>query len=427
MDWFYLAPLYLTDRLGGGVLWALVIVSSPILFSVPWWLARRSPTPANVVASRCNECQKCYQDCPYEAIQMVPRSDGNPRHLMQASVIASKCVSCGICAGSCDTAGIGVDWFSAIDQRRRIEAWMKQAERSGESVHMAFFCAESAGGAVSADPSTGRCDELPGYRVMTVPCAGWVHPLLIERALRHGAAGVLLASCGPAECLYREGGKWERQRLTGEREPALRTDQLDAQQVRLVELDRTRKQEFLREAERFRAGEPARRSRPPSSSRGAVAASLLAVLCAGLIGVVSDLGYAAPHVGASQLVVSLKHPGAVSENCRELSEEELAALPVHMRKKTVCERMRAHVRLRVAVDGATVVDTSVVPSGLWEDGNSVTVERIPVEPGEHRVSVAIGETIDPDEWSFRDEATLTFSEKMRRVVLFDRVTGFRWN
>jgi len=274
---------------------------------------------------------------------------------------------------------------------------------------------------------TGRCDELPGYRAMTVPCAGWVHPLLIERALRHGAEGVLLASCGPAECLYREGGKWERQRLEGAREPVLRTEKVDALRVRLVELDRTRKAAFLRAASRFRAGEPASERRRFSAAGGAVAAAFLAVLCAGLLGVGSDLGYAAPLVDGSQLVVSFKHPGAVSENCRELSAEELEALPVHMRKSSVCDRIRAHVRLRVTIDGATAVEKSVPPSGIWEDGNSVDVERITVPPGEHRVSVAIGETTDPDEWSFRDEATLTFSEKQRRVVLFDRVTGFRWN
>jgi hypothetical protein len=207
----------------------------------------------------------------------------------------------------------------------------------------------------------------------------------------------------------------------------LRTDKLDARQVRLVELDRTRKAEFVRQAERFRAGEPARPGGAHGTAWAAVAATLLAIFCAGLLGVGSDLGYAAPQVGGSELVVSLKHPGAVSENCRELSEEELRNVPVHMRKETVCERMRAHVRLRVAIDGANVAQESVPPSGLWKDGNSVTVVRVPVEPGEHRVEVAIGDTIDPDEWSFRDETTLRFDDETRRVVLFDRVTGFRWN
>jgi hypothetical protein len=81
----------------------------------------------------------------------------------------------------------------------------------------------------------------------------------------------------------------------------------------------------------------------------------------------------------------------------------------------------------VAIDGATALETSVPPSGIWKDGNSVTVERIPVAAGEHRVSVAIGESANPEEWSFGEERTITFTDEARRVVVFDRVAGFIWH
>jgi hypothetical protein len=152
-----------------------------------------------------------------------------------------------------------------------------------------------------------------------------------------------------------------------------------------------------------------------------------------VMGLVSDAVYAAPRAEGSELVVSFKHPGAVSENCHTLSEEDLAAKPVHMRKPVVCERERAPVRLAVLVDGSPVVEKSFAPTGIWGDGNSVAIERIPVAPGEHRVEIAIGDShvhadddADDDEWSFRDERTLDFSEDSRRVVLFDRVIGFTW-
>ena len=427
MDWWYLFPMPIIDRLGAGALWGLLIVGSAAMLSIPWWLARKRQPPASVVASRCNECKKCYTDCPYEAIEMIPRTDGNERYLTQASVIASKCVACGICAGSCDTMGIGVDWFSSIEQRRLIGSWMKQAQDEGETVHVAFVCAESAGANLEIDPVTGRCVELPGYRALRVPCAGWVQPLMIERAIRQGASGVLVVTCPPDKCSYREGAEWERQRIEGIREPALRTDKLEAGQVQLVAIDRTRTADLIRAAARFRDGkEPL-----PTSSRprplNAVAATVLLIACAGLLGLVSDLGYTPPGIEGSEFVVSLKHPGLASENCRDLTEEELAATPVHMRRERVCERTRPPVRLRVAIDGATALETSIPPSGIWEDGNSVAVERIPVEPGEHLVSVAIGETTDPEEWNFGDERTITFTDEARRVVVFDRVAGFIWH
>jgi coenzyme F420-reducing hydrogenase delta subunit/NAD-dependent dihydropyrimidine dehydrogenase PreA subunit len=427
MDWWYLFPMPIIDRLDAGALWGLLIVASAAMLSIPWSLARKRQQPATVVASRCNECKKCYTDCPYEAIEMIARTDGNERYLTQASVIASKCVACGICAGSCDTMGIGVDWFSSIEQRRLIGSWMKQAELEGEAVHLAFVCAESAGANLEIDPATGHCAELPGYRALRVPCAGWVQPLMIERAIRQGASGVLVVTCPPDKCSYREGAKWERQRIEGIREPALRTDKLEPGQVQLVAIDRTRTADLIRAAARFRDGkEPLPMSSRPRSLN-TMAATVLLIACAGLLGLVSDLGYTPPDIEGSEFVVSLKHPGLASENCRDLTEEELAATPVHMRKKRVCERTRPPVRLRVAIDGATALETSVPPSGIWKDGNSVTVERIPVAAGEHRVSVAIGESANPEEWSFGEERTITFTDEARRVVVFDRVAGFIWH
>jgi len=427
MDWWYLFPLPLIDRLSAGALWSLLIFGSTISLAIPWLLAGKRKQPASVVAARCNECKKCYTDCPYEAIEMIARTDGNDRYLTQASVIDSKCVACGICAGSCDTVGIGLDWFSAIEQRRLLGSWLQEAERAGETVHIAFVCAESAGANLEIDPVTGLCAELPGYRALRVPCAGWVQPLMIERVIRQGASGVLIASCPPDRCGYREGAEWERQRIEGLREPKLRVDKLERGQVRLVALDRTRKADLIRAAARFRSGEEPLRA--PSRSRAihAVSATVLLIACVGILGLVSDLGYTAPAIDGSEFVVSLKHPGLASENCRDLTQEELASTPVHMRKEHICERMRPPVRLRVIIDGATALETSIAPSGIWEDGNSVTVERIPVEPGEHRVNVAIGETVDPNEWSFGAEQTITFTKESRRVVIFDRVAGFTWH
>jgi coenzyme F420-reducing hydrogenase delta subunit/Pyruvate/2-oxoacid:ferredoxin oxidoreductase delta subunit len=427
MDWWFLFPIPLIDRLSSGALWCLLIVGSASMLSSPWWLAGKRKKPASVVASRCNECRNCYADCPYEAIEMVDRTDGNARYLTEASVIESKCVACGICAGSCDTMGIGLDWFSSIEQRRRIGSWMKKAWDERETVHVAFVCAESAGANLEIDPVTGLCAELTGYRVLRVPCAGWIQPLMIERAIRQGASGVLVVSCPPGRCVYREGAEWERLRIEGTREPVLRTDKLETGQVQLVALDRTSEDELIRAAARFRAGKEPQ----PTSSRpralSAVAVTVLLIACAGLLGLVSDLGYTAPRIDGSEFVVSLKHPGLASENCRDLTEQELASKPVHMRKTRVCERTRSPVRLRVAIDGVTALETSIAPSGIWKDGNSVSVERIPVEPGEHRVSVAIGETADLDEWSFGEEQTITFTDEARRVVVFDRVAGFTWH
>jgi len=427
MDWWYLAPVVFTQRLGGGALWGVLLASSGFFFSIPLWLSARPRKPAIVVPSRCNECRKCYQDCPYAAIEMIPRTDGNSKFKAQAFVIDSKCVSCGICAGSCDTAGIGVPEFDSIAQRRRIESWIADSVARGEAPHLGFLCAESAGAALSVDPETGLCAELPGYRLLPVPCAGWVHPLMVERALRHGAAGVVVVSCGPAECLYREGGLWTQLRMKGEREPSLRSEKVSPDQFAVLSFDRTRKADLITQASALRAGHGAPHRRRYSPIVSGISATLLALVFAALTGFLSDRSYAAPDVERSELVVSFSHPGSTEENCRTLSEAELAELPRHMRKAVQCDRGRAAVRLVVAVDGVPVLRKTIPPSGLWGDGSSVALERVPVGVGRHDVEIAIGETADPDEWSYRDERNLDFTLDDRRVVLFDRVAGFEWH
>lgn len=427
MDWWYLLPLAFTERLSGGALWGIVLSAGVVFFSVPWWLSRRRSEPASVVASRCNECRKCYQDCPYSAIEMVARTEGNPVYLTQALVIESKCVSCGICAGSCDTAGVGIPEFGSIEQRRRIEGWIKDALAAGEAPHMGFICAESAGAGLDVDPATGISAELPGYRLLRVPCAGWVHPLMVERAMRHGAAGVLIVTCGPGECLYREGALWAEQRMSGQREPALRSEKVGPDEITMLGLDRTRKAELIERARALRASQ----ALPARGERGAAlkvaGAAFLALVFAALTGVPSDWVYASPAVDRSELVVSFSHPGANTENCRTLSEAELAKIPVHMRKPVECDRARSPVRLLVQIDGAEVARKSIPPAGIWGDSNSIALERIAVEPGTHTVQVSIGESADLDEWTYRDERALDFTLEDKRVVVFDRVAGFGWH
>lgn len=424
IDWWYLLPLALTDRLGGGALWSVLLIGGAVLGGIPWWMVRRRLPAARVTPSRCNACMQCYQDCPYEAISMVPRTEGPAKYPVQAEVDPVKCVGCGICAGSCDSVGVGLDWFAVAEQRDRVEGWLAEAEASGEAPNVAYVCAQSAGVGLEVDSHTGRCAELPGYRVLQVPCSGWLHPLTIERALRRGGREALVVTCGPGDCHYREGAGWLGMRLNGERGPALRTDKVARERIHVRALDRTRTGELVREALALREDGAEPGGAPAAGALAGVASVALALVVAAVLGVVSDLGYAAPAVDGSELAITFKHPGRVSEECRELTEEEQASRPAHMRQERICERARSPVRLRVSVDGERLIDSTHPPTGIWGDGSSVAVEALTVDPGEHRVRVEIGDSLDPEEWSYVTEETLTFSEDARRVIIFDRRSGY---
>ena len=51
----------------------------------------------------------------------------------------------------------------------------------------------AADGGLAVDPESGLCVRLPGWRVLVVPCAGWVHTMTLERVLRRGASQALVA------------------------------------------------------------------------------------------------------------------------------------------------------------------------------------------------------------------------------------------
>ena len=74
-----------------------------ILLALPWLPPLKRAPVAVVDLANCNGCTRCANDCPYNAITMMPRTDGRAFE-REAVVNASLCVSCGICAGACPTS-----------------------------------------------------------------------------------------------------------------------------------------------------------------------------------------------------------------------------------------------------------------------------------------------------------------------------------
>ncbi|MBI4509550.1 MAG: hydrogenase iron-sulfur subunit [Deltaproteobacteria bacterium] len=421
MDAWYVLPAWLTDRLGAGWLWGGMVIVGTMLVGAPL-VFRRAALPSAVDVSLCNGCGLCQRDCPYVAIQMVPRTDG--RHFsVQAQVDPARCASCGACTGACDPGAIGLPDLAPLVERKRIDAWLDRAVKEGERPFVAFLCSGSAGAQLDVDSESGLCKDLPGYRVRKVPCAAWVHMLTVERALRHGAQGVLISGCGGGGCEFREGLYLARLRLSGDREPGLRSERVDRARVHLVMAGRTERRRLIRAAQRIRDGERQASARIPTA-RLIGGSLVMATAIGGIVLVGSRVPYGPPRRDPD-LVVSFKHAGRADGRCRDRTPEELLAMAPHMRTPKACERGRAPVRLRVHVDGHVRVEKSYPPHGLFGDGASVAIEQLPVTKGVHDVRVEIGETKDPKEWSYRDERRLEFQVD-KHVVLFDKAAGVRW-
>jgi len=221
LDWFYLTLYPLLDVVPGGQLW-LWLVAAGILLAVLPWVPPEKAAPAAVVSlADCNGCARCFDDCPYGAISMVPRSDGRAFDV-EAIVNEDYCLSCGICAGACPTStpfrrakpitpGIELPDAPIIELRAQVLAASEEFD-DGVRV-LVFACARS--GAESL--------RMAGAKVLSMPCVGMLPPSFIDFCLsRKLADGVMIAGCADGDCYYRLGSEWVKQRVAGERDPYLR-------------------------------------------------------------------------------------------------------------------------------------------------------------------------------------------------------------
>lgn len=74
--------------------------------------------------------------------------------------------------------------------------------------------------------------------------------------------------------------------------------------------------------------------------------------------------------------------------CRELSAEELAGVPAHMRQAEECTTYILPYRLRVMVDGEALISRVVRPAGAKSDRPLYVQEDITLPPGEHTLAVS---------------------------------------
>ena len=221
LDWYYLFAYPLLDVIPGGWLWLFVAGGSVLLALLPW-MPPAKPEPAAVVSlDNCNGCGRCFDDCPFAAITMEPRSDGKAFDT-EAVVNADNCLSCGICVGSCPTAtpfrrkralvpGIQLPDHSVSGLRERtLEA---AAQFDGGNRVLVYACDHAGADTLQDD----------GAQVITMPCVAMLPPAFIDFALsRNLADGVMLAGCAEGDCYFRWGGEWTRQRMAGQRDPYLR-------------------------------------------------------------------------------------------------------------------------------------------------------------------------------------------------------------
>lgn len=445
LDWFYLAFYPLMDAVGPGGLWALSLGFLLVMVILPWAPPLQRPAPAVVHLDNCNGCARCFDDCPYSAITMQPRSDG-AAFSQEAVVDPDLCVSCGICAGACPTAtpfrratalvpGIELPEHGIAALRERVTSACQGL--AGKPGVLVFRCEH---GADVAQPSTGAA------AVIDVPCAGMVPPSFIDLVItRHMASGVMLAGCHETGCYQRLGTEWTSRRVAATRDPYLR-QRIPRERVALSWASSVQQDARSAAVEQFVASlgglaEVAPHRPVPAAGQlqaawqaparrwpGWLRWPLQALLLAGAMWPLGFLS-ARPEVvlrGENEAVVTLtfSHAGRPLQECRKQTPEELAKLPPNMRRPVDCARGRWPVYIELELDGRQVFAGTEEPAGLWNDGPSSLFERFPVPAGPRQAVVRLRDSGRESGFDYSATASLDLRPGQNLVVEFRQPGGF---
>jgi len=221
LDWFYLHVYPLIQLWSPGWVWVLLVGVSSIIVIAPWAPPQKKEQVALVALDYCNGCERCVDDCPFGAVEMLPRTDASS-YSHQASVDPDLCVSCGLCVGACPTAtpfrtrgalipGIDLPDTSAANLRDDIVT----AGANKASPHVIVFACR--------DDRQLQDIEAADISSVKVNCMGQLPPSFVDFALSRGHAdGVLLLGCQDGNCSYRFGAEWTAQRIGRQRDPMIR-------------------------------------------------------------------------------------------------------------------------------------------------------------------------------------------------------------
>lgn len=414
LDGWYLGFLPLTSRWGNVLFWGLATLTVGVLTLLPWLARGRDLGPAVVMNEACSGCALCFQQCPYEAIEMRPNTV-DPRFDTIAVVNPDLCTGCGLCVGTCSTAGVELAGLPSSLVWETLRRELQNARQQGTHPLVVFTCQRHAAlGTLGSweqrrveaeerealpltlpDPATplllraewGSSNPHPNGTLVacSLPCVGMVQPEWIRQSFEVGAQAVVLLSCPMDDCSFREGPRWLATRL--ERRRSLWERGL--YWLEAAPGDRR----AVQSSPPFSDDRSALHASSPYSPFPLSTFSLIRHLTAALAVLVLTFGVAlaaerpaTATVGDHGVIrVVLKHPGKFKSASVNLSEEVRAKLPANVSPEQVLGGERFPVRLRVEIDGQQVMERTYRPGGLRREGQVYGLEWWSVPPGRHEV------------------------------------------
>ncbi|HOZ83851.1 MAG TPA: cytochrome b N-terminal domain-containing protein [Niabella sp.] len=337
-DWYYYFGYYLMKLFSVNQNWMILIGSGLLLCIIPYVIKRKNNPPVHIDLDKCDACNLCAYDCPYEAIDML-----TVKGERKAILSPDKCVGCTICIGSCDEHAITHPQFPQL-------AFLAQDKADVTLFSCSYF------------PEPELPDELKTvhYRV---PCTGSVMPKDVQKILENNSEKVAILSC--EDCYYRLGKTWTLQRFLRKRAP-LFSKKYDASKVKLITLTQYSKDKLMAfSKEKIDNGHNhfgKLNVADHQKSKPVLSVLILTALFALMIPLSSTtVRFFNPK--EKTLIVNFKYISTPQEY------EQSSGGAVHMQAKTPVVKRRSPVMLKVfsSKDRALIFEKEYKPRGLRQD------------------------------------------------------------
>lgn len=371
LDPFYLFLMPAGLELSPGLLWGGFLLLSGVVTAIPWLLRRKPLDPIVVSEERCTGCTLCVADCPYDALEMIPRED-DAKYRQLAIVHDDRCVACGVCVGSCPTEAL------TLGEEPAERLWDEVSRLAATGNRIVLTCERHAlhGARGSLGESGATTAAGDTAHVVPLPCVGMIHPGLVGAAIDAGAAGVQIVGCPPADCANREGNTWLQARLDRKRVPRLKREYVEAP----IHTDWVPPDQFLNALDEPGSQPVADPEERPAWRRQ------LPVLA--IVTVVTLLSIAATNIRYT--------PGTASDAVVAIAMDHRAGAPIRgFAEMEPALGQGAPPRLLVEIDGETVFDNTYPIVSADGIETSLAYEQIGIEPGTHRLRVRLFDRIDP--------------------------------
>lgn len=179
--------------------------------------------------SRCTQCKRCTEECPFGAINEDARSNPLPQ--------ITRCRRCGTCLGACPERIVSFKDYSVSLISSMIKA-VEVPEEDGAKLRVLIFACENDAYPALDLAGAGRMRYNPWVRIIPLRCLGSLNPVWIADALARGIDGVLLLGCRQGEdyqCHFINGSELARTRIMNISETLDRMG-LEAGRIRVIEV-----------------------------------------------------------------------------------------------------------------------------------------------------------------------------------------------